>query len=157
MAQVLHCASFTDHGAPYARFLHNKILHSSLPPGIEMKRINKALLPAFLKSEWRHSIKQHIIKTHFERKITSSILQQIVRAIFQRPSIMEIMKRQFHPWVELGRPSAILPLYFLMLGCKHGDTGLQVVDTSPRCMAMLAIAPRPQFRIRNGQCFHFLL
>ena len=115
-----------------------------------MKHKNKALLPAFWKAGLRHSIKQHIIKTHFERKITSSILPQIARAIFQRPTIMEIMKRQFHPWVELGRPSAMPALCFIMLGCKHWDTGLQVVDTSPRCIVMLAIAPNsPQLREQN--------
>ncbi len=128
-ARSLHCA-IMGLRCPQARPLHNKILHSSHPPSIEMKHENKELLPAFWKAVLRHSIKQHIIKTHFERKITSSILPQIVRAIFQRPSIMEIMKRQFHPWVELGRPSAMLALCFIMLGCKHWDTGLQVVDTS---------------------------
>lgn len=88
----------------------------------------------------RHSIKQRIIKTRFERKITSPISQQIARDIFQKPSIMEIMKRQFHPWVELGRASAMLASCFLMLGCKHWDTGLRVADTSPQCKVALAIA-----------------
>lgn len=115
---------------PQAKPLYNKIPHPSLPSRIEMKHENKALLPAFWKAGLRHSIKQHIIKTHFERKITSSIFPQIVRAIFQRPSIMEIMKRQFHPWVELGRPSAMPALCFIALGCKRWDTGPRVVDTS---------------------------
>lgn len=71
-----------------------------------------------------------------------------MRAIFQRPNIMEIMKRQFHPWVELGRPSAVLALCFITLGCKH--RGLQVVDTSPCCMVLLTRAPKsPQFREQN--------
>lgn len=101
----IQCASSADHmglRCPQARPLHNNILHSSLPPSVEMKHKNRRLLPAFCKSGLRQSIKVHTIKTHFERKITSCILPQITRAIFQRPNIMEIMKRQFHPWLELG-------------------------------------------------------
>lgn len=110
---------------PHARPVHNKILYSSRPGSASIENERQKTRHHyqgfffFFKPGQRHSIKWHIIKTHFERKITSSILPQIVRAIFQRPSIMEIMKRQFHPWVELGQPSALLALCFIMSGCKH--------------------------------------
>lgn len=127
-AQSVHCSAFPDHGAQVSlvakSFIHQ--LHLAW----RWNATNRALLPAVWKQGLRYSIRQHIIKTHFGRKITSSILQQIVRAIFQRPSVMEIMKRQFHPWVELGRSSAMLALCFIMWGCKHWDTGLRVVHTS---------------------------
>lgn len=47
----------------------------------------------------------------------------MIRAIFQRPSIMEIMKRQFHPWVELGQPSNMHGFVLCNVGSKHRHAG----------------------------------
>lgn len=60
---------------PRVRFLHMTVLHPSFPSGIEMK-LKQNIASSILGNKTRHFIKQHIIKMHFQRKITSGILPQ---------------------------------------------------------------------------------
>lgn len=129
---------------PPAIPLHNNILQSSLPPSVKMKQKKKrrsSLLLAFWKSGLWQSIKVHIIKTHFERRITASIWATDHKSHFSNTKCNGNYEKAISPLGRIGTPIALLPLCFLMLACKQWDTALQIVDTLPYT-AILTLAPQ---------------
>lgn len=114
---------------PKARPLHNNICHSSFPPSIEIKHThkNRIVLLVFWKSQLKESIKVQIIKSHFERKTTSSILPHITKAsqpplFFSKTKYNGNYEKAISPLGRIGTQSVMLPLCFVMQSCKHWDT-----------------------------------
>lgn len=112
---------------PKARPLHNNICHSSFPPSVGIKHIqkNRIVLLVFWKSQLKQSIKVQIIKSHFERKTTSSILPHITKApsfFFSKTKYNGNYEKAISPLGRIGTQSVMLPLCFVMQSCKHWDT-----------------------------------